>query len=737
MSRFSRGLGPARALRARVPMPKAQPAIHGAVRAPSPGEVSVAPRPQVGVAVGVSVLAGMTVGAAVSVALRDPPVRGGTASVCRQGGSEVGHPRALVAAGATGGTAGGATGGTPGGAETGPSLRDRLRAVLAPPLVALLPRPGSILEWPGSLRPFQLDGVGVLLTQPEVLLADDMGLGKTVQAIAALRILIHRSEVESALVVAPASLIHQWRQELGRWAPELRVSTVTGTPEQRPSRWSVPAHVFLVTYETLRSDLGPHPSSGPRRRTWGVVVLDEAQKIKNRATGVSTSCKMLPRRRSWALTGTPLENKVDDLVSILEFLEPNPHGAAVAPLHYDAALADRHRRLQLRRRKADVLAELPPKTVNRVLLDLPDEQMRSYRRAEEDGVVELRRRGETIRLTHVLQLITRLKQICNFCPETGVSAKLIDLLSRLEVLSEEGHKVLVFCQYTDDVFGVRAIERGAGRYNPLTFTGDLSQEERRERITRFKKDNRHRALILSLRAGGQGLNLQEASYVVHFDRWWNPATERQAEDRSHRMGQTMPVTVYTYTCAGTIEERIADLLEEKQKLFDFLIDDVSLELDRVLTVEDLFGLFGLVPPPSTVDAATRGSRDFAELTGREFEEHVAQVFRRLGFSVQLTQASRDRGVDVIARRTDVVGIETTLFVQCKNHAAPVGVETVRALIGAVPAGDPGARAVLVCPAGFSADATALAVERGVQLVDEKALRSLADRGAGESRDVGP
>ncbi|MCL4554709.1 MAG: DEAD/DEAH box helicase, partial [Actinobacteria bacterium] len=419
-----------------------------------------------------------------------------------------------------------------------PSLRDRLRAALAPPIATLLPRPGSILEWPSSLLPFQLDGVRVLLSQAEVLLADDMGLGKTVQAIAALRILLHRNEVESALVVAPASLIHQWRQELSRWAPELRVSTVAGTPEQRGFAWSVAAHVFLITYETLRSDFAPYANCGPRRRTWGAVILDEAQKIKNRNTGVSTSCKMLPRHRSWALTGTPLENKVDDLVSILEFLQPNPGGEPVAPLHFDPTLAERHRDLQLRRRKKDVLPELPPKTVIRVLLDLSEEQMRSYRRAEEDGVLELRQRGETIQLTHVLQLITRLKQICNFCPDTGVSAKVNDLRSRLAVLASEDHRVLVFSQYTDDVFGVRAIERGISRHGPLMFTGDLSQEERKARIAQFKRDKRHRALILSLRAGGQGLNLQEASYVVHFDRWWNPAIERQAEDRSHRMGQT-------------------------------------------------------------------------------------------------------------------------------------------------------------------------------------------------------
>jgi len=592
-----------------------------------------------------------------------------------------------------------------------------------------MPRSGSILQWPSSLHEFQLDGVRVLLSTPEVLLADDMGLGKTVQAIASLRILLHRGDVESALVVVPASLVHQWRQELARWAPELRVSTVAGPPDQRAFSWSVQAHVFIVTYETLRSDFSPHPLSGPRRRVWGVVVLDEAQKIKNRSTDVSTVCKMLPRSRSWALTGTPLENKVDDLVSIMEFLQPNVGGDPVPPLRYGPELLARHRQIQLRRRKADVLTELPPKTVNRMLLDLSDEQMRTYRRAEEEGVLELRARGETIHLTHVLQLITRLKQICNFCPETGASAKLDDLLSRLEILNDEGHKALVFTQYTDDLFGAKAIERGISRYLPVTYTGDLSVAERAERLARFKSRQEHRALVLSLRAGGQGLNLQEASYVVHFDRWWNPAVERQAEDRSHRIGQTVPVTVYTYTCADTIEERIAALLEEKQRLFDVLVDDVSMDLDRLLTADDLFGLFDLRAPGRATRIQAEPPPAYADMTGREFEEYVAALFRSLGFMTELSQPVRDGGIDVIARQVDVVGIETSLHIQCKNHTSHVGVEVVRALLGALPPQEAGARPVLVCPGGFSADAVALAGRRGVQLIDDRGLRQLAQQAA--------
>lgn len=731
MSLFARGPGPARTLRARVPHPRGSTAVRLTVprlneRAGTARSFAPVAHPGDTLRSSAGALAlGLATPPATSIGLRAGPTAGVgplTGRAARAGHAADGE-----------GVAGEAPAGVGAGRGSVPedraSLRERLRAVLAPPVVALLPRAGSILHWPASLHPFQLDGVRVLLAKPEVLLADDMGLGKTVQAIAALRILLHRGDVETALAVVPASLIHQWRHELTRWAPELRVSTVAGSREQRLFAWTVAAHVFLVTYETLRSDFSPHPGSGPRRRTWGIVLLDEAQKVKNRDADVSAVCKMLPRTRSWALTGTPLENSVDDLASILEFLQPNPRGEPARPLRFDASLVQRHEQVQLRRRKMDVLEELPPKTVNRVLLDLFGEQRRSYERAEEEGVLELRRRGETIQLTHVLQLITRLKQVCNFCPETGASAKLADLAGRLEVLAAEGHKVLVFSQYTDEIFGVRAIAHGIGAFKPLTYTGELTLQERSRRIDRFKSDPLHRALVLSLRAGGQGLNLQEASYVVHFDRWWNPATERQAEDRSHRLGQTVPVTVYTYTCAGTIEERIAQLLEEKQRLFDLVVDEVSMDLDRLLTAEDLFGLFGLRPPGRPRGPEAKGRRSFAEMTGREFEEYVADLFRALGFSVELTPATRDRGVDAVARHVDVVGIETSLYIQCKNHASPVGVETVRALIGAVPADDPGARAVLVSPSGFSGEAARLARERGVQVVDERGLRVLAEQAA--------
>ncbi len=424
-----------------------------------------------------------------------------------------------------------------------------------------------------------------------------MGLGKTVQAVAAARILVRTHRAESVLVVVPASLTVQWRRAFREWAPELRTSTVAGAANERAWKWRTPAHVYIVSYETLRADFTENPQSPPRRRIWDLVVLDEAQKIKNREAEVSRECKRLQRHRAWALTGTPLENDVDDLASICEFVTPWSEGETVLRLEPGEALLERHHRLQLRRKKADVLPQLPPKTVSEVVLQLAKRQRETYGDAEKNGVRYLRELGQTARITHVLELIQRLKQICNFCSVSGESAKLDDIEERLATLVAEGHRALLFSQYTDSDYGVAAVEERLSRFQPLAYTGALSTAARDRVIQTFKTHPEHKLLVLSLRAGGQGLNLQQASYVFHFDRWWNPAMEHQAEDRSHRFGQTLPVTVYKYVCEDTIEERIDGILRKKQALFEQLVDDVSLDLQKHLTAGELFGLFGLETPP--------------------------------------------------------------------------------------------------------------------------------------------
>ena len=471
------------------------------------------------------------------------------------------------------------------------SLAARLRLALLPPLNSLLPGPHSVLSWAGELMPFQLDGVRTLISSDKLLLADDMGLGKTIQVIAALRTLIVQGVMETALVVAPASVLDQWRQELLKWAPELRVMVIRGAPSDRAWQWATDVHVAIVSYDTLRADFTDNLQSPVRKKTWDALVADEAQRIKNR-NPTSVAVKGLKRNRSWALTGTPLENDEEELASIIEFVD---HRELISQDRYSPGLnlRERHRELQMRRKKADVLEDLPPKLTTKLSIELLSNQRRSYDRAERDGIVYLRELGADVRVQHVLELIQRLKQICNAEPETGESSKFEDIKRRMESLVLQGHRAIVFSQYVSNGFGVDAMASVLREFDPLTFTGELSLDDRREVIRRFRNGDRHKALIVSLRAGGVGLNLQEASYVFHVDRWWNPAVERQAEDRSHRYGQSMPVHVFKYSCIDTIEERIDRILESKQELFDHLVDDVTIDLGRSLSAEELFGLFGL------------------------------------------------------------------------------------------------------------------------------------------------
>jgi SNF2 family DNA or RNA helicase len=463
---------------------------------------------------------------------------------------------------------------------------DRLCYLLQPPLEYLLS--AEALEFTRKPFPFQFDGVAYLYPRNEAVLADEMGLGKTMQAIVAMRLLAHEGRVRRALVACPKPLVTNWRRELAEWAPELPVTIVEGSQSHRDWLWeNATEGVLVANYEMLVRDRERAAAGAP----FDLMVVDEAQRIKNGASATHEAVCSVPRVRSWALTGTPIENSADDLAGIFAFVSPGRVRTQMKPAAIRLAVGDH----VLRRTKDQVLTQLPPKTVSDVELTLTPEQWEAYQRAEDDGVVRLNDLGAELTIQHVFELVLRLKQICNFDPATGASAKLDRLEADLEECAASGRKAIVFSQW------VRTIDRlgeRLGRFGPLEFHGRVPSSRRDGVLAQFRDDPTRHVLLMSYGAGSVGLNLQFAGYVFLFDRWWNPAVEDQAINRAHRIGAAGPVTVTRYLAMGTIEERINAVLEQKRELFNAVFDADLLSAKRGLSRDDVFGLFKLKFPDS-------------------------------------------------------------------------------------------------------------------------------------------
>ena len=443
------------------------------------------------------------------------------------------------------------------------------------------------ITWRYPLAPYQIAGI-TRLASGSLILADDMGLGKTIQAIGGLR-LRARAGGGPALVVVPASILLQWRAELRDWAPELRISTARGTQDERRAAWQAEADVYLAGYESLVADMLARYPRAPALREWDVVVLDEAQRLKNPRAATTLVLRRLHRKDAWALSGTPLENRLDDLVSILNFVAPGRFDRRSMMVGLRGLLA----RMLLRRRRSEVMPELPTKTRFHIALPLLASQRSAYDIAEREGIVWLRSMGDNIRVSHVLELILRLKQICNAHPETGASAKLDDLARRVDDITATGEKALVFSQFVSEPFGVMEVAHRLRGLRPLTLTGRQDVAERARVLGEFAADPARRVLVLSLRAGGVGLNLTAASVVFLLDHWWTPSAGAQAEDRAHRKGQLLPVQVFSYLTPDTIETRIAEIIARKQGLFDAFVDGVDMPGLARLELSDLLEAVGV------------------------------------------------------------------------------------------------------------------------------------------------
>jgi SNF2 family DNA or RNA helicase len=493
--------------------------------------------------------------------------------------------------------------------------------------------------------------------------------------------------------------------------------------------WESPANVFLSTYETLRQDTEHGIDLAYR---FDVVILDEAQKIKNPDAGLSQAVRFLRPAYRWGLTGTPLENRIEDVVSIFQFLSPELF-RRVSPPYSEKMVRDRIAPYFLRRRVADVLTELPEKVLHEPWLYLNDDQQASYDAAFWEGRAKLEQPGAG--RIHVFSLINQLMQICNLDPRSGSSAKVDFLEEQLAGIIDNDQKALVFSQFPNKT--LREIEPRLSSFGVCVFDGSLSDSDRETMKAKFQGETEPRVLLMSVKAGGLGLTLTRANHVFHLDHWWNPAVVRQAEGRAHRRGQKQPVFVYDIWTFNTIEHRIYDLLARKQQLFNMVIDDLSAEdVQKSLTDEELFGLFDLKPPPgakppqtvvSSSALAPQVKARLRVMTPGEFEQLVARLYNKMGFVSQATPLSRDGGIDVVARRLTDVGREH-LIIQCKHMPdGVIGEPIVRELIGTWHSRREATRAVLVTSGRFSSGAIELANNARIDLVDGVYLEGLLMR----------
>ncbi len=535
------------------------------------------------------------------------------------------------------------------------SFWDLLLPVLMPPVNTKF---GRQFELPHTLYKFQPKGIEFLVKNESALLADEMGTGKTVMSAVALKILFRLGKVKKALIVCPVSLLRTWQDHLQEWAGELQLTVVRGTPEVRKLDWKYPAHIYLTTYDTLASDflskikkehrfdcpkckvnirLGTQlcveddenpilscPNCdlilndfllkhSPRKGaivdsdlvdSFDAVLIDEAQYIKNKTSQRSRAVRLIKPRYRWALTGTPIENRLDDLFAIFSFVKPELFKGL-----YDVGPRQASQLIKphfLRRLKKDVMKDLPPKVKQEMWLDLDADQRRAYNEAERQGIHEIENMASVSRV-HIFALISKLKQLCNFAPGKSISPKTEELIDLVEQIKQSGQKVLVFSQY--DAEGVNKLEKLLRPYGVSLLKGGLSDAARNAAINNFKRNKNICVLLATIKTGGVGLTLTEASYVIHFDHWWNPALMWQADDRVHRSGQkSSQVNIYSFWTQRTIEERIHSVLKEKQLLFDEVINGLSVaDIDEKISIDEWLNILGVKPKTKSADHANKNA----------------------------------------------------------------------------------------------------------------------------------
>lgn len=439
------------------------------------------------------------------------------------------------------------------------------------------------------------------------ILADDMGLGKTLQVISFLLAEYEEKKAGRTLIVCPASLVYNWLSELERFAPSLHTVMITGDVATRKELItnSTNEDILITSYDLLKRDIEHY-----QQLDFFCEIIDEAQFIKNQNTQAAKSVKMITAATKFALTGTPMENRLSELWSIFDYLMPGflfgykqfkeNVEEPIVERQDEAAMLQLRRFITpfiLRRLKKDVLKDLPDKLEEVVYAKMPAEQQELYDASVQKMKLQLAKQTDEEFRENKLQLLaelTRLRQICcnplllyeNY---EGAAAKVEVCMELLQNAIEGGHKVLLFSQFTS-MLELLAKEAGKNGISFYKLTGQTSKEDRIRMVERFNKDDTQ-VFLISLKAGGTGLNLTSADIVIHFDPWWNVAAQNQATDRTHRIGQKNVVTVYKLIAKGTIEEKIVKLQEMKQELADQVLSGENMD-KTTLSKEELLELLG-------------------------------------------------------------------------------------------------------------------------------------------------
>ncbi len=455
----------------------------------------------------------------------------------------------------------------------------------------------------GELRPYQIDGVKWLTTLYKYslggILADDMGLGKTIETIAFINTIKNDKPI---LIVSPKSLVFNWVSEFNKFAKDISVYPIIGTVEERKKIIKKIKNdkfgVFFISYDSLRNEY-----ENLTDFTFDLVILDEAQFIKNMHAKKTNAVKQMNALHTIALTGTPIENNIYDLWSIFDFLMPHYlldyedfKDSYESDEEYVKIVKNKVAPFILRRRKEDVLKDLPEKYEVIMTTEMSTEQRKLYDAFRLKAKEELKSKDGGSHVMEVLSIITRLRQICvdpstfvdNF---TGESGKITMLKEIIETKLKDNHRFLIFSQFVSALNIVKEeIEKMGIKY--FMITGDTSAKERLRICNDFNNDEDYKIVLISLKAGGTGLNLVGADVVIHLDPWWNYSAQNQASDRAHRIGQTRTVEVIKLIAENSIEERVVSLQDEKKELVDKVIsnDDSSI---KKLSIKDLKSILNM------------------------------------------------------------------------------------------------------------------------------------------------